>query len=299
MLAAPPHCVLRSAVAVLPHHWRRCSSALTGPAGALQSEIDGLAADAAALASAHGFAAEDAADVAAAVSESAEALLPAAAATAAEPPSPSSPAGDAIERTGSGQMCGLPCFQASPTQDGDETIEPLPGAAAAEPESADEAAEEEEAAEEAAAAAVPDAAPLEARAAEEAAAAALDAAPLEDGETAGGLLPEASRGDGSQADVQPGSPRAAEAAADPAALSLLEEAAEAAPAVEAAELSPVGSDDLLAGMELVGAAPAAAGSPLSSVAAAKASPAAPPRVDELLEGLSLTDSEEEEEAPAA
>jgi hypothetical protein len=59
-------------------------------------------------------------------------------------------------------------------------------------------------------------------------------------------------------------------------------------------------------MELASGAPAAATSgggepvnmppaPVSSMAAAESAPAAPPRVDELLDGLSLEDSEEEED----
>lgn len=262
---APPHCL---------------------PADALQSEIHSLAAEATALAAAHGFALEEAADVAAAVSESAEALVPAAASMAApESVDAASPAARAAEDVGSGKLC---CFGGAMPQDGGEAVGPPPSTAAA--------ADPEPAAAEAAAAAEYDAAPLEAGAA------ALDAS---------GLLPDTGARHGGQVGAALGSPGLAPATEQPDAAA----AAKVAPAPEPNEPPAEGGDSVLAGMELTGAAAlaaAAAGSTpqpakvvgepdevvvaaaLTGSMAAGEAAAAPQRVDELLEGLSLSESEEEE-----
>lgn len=267
-------------------------------AGALQAELETLAADAARLAAAHGFAAEQAADVAAAVSEAAEVPLPVngleatasppAAAAAGGQEEPAMVAADAV--TGHGPLC---CFGTSPVQAGDEQVqrasEATPGAAAAAAEG-------------------------------EPAAVAHGAAGSE-----GGTSVTSSRGS-PVASLSAGEEAAdAEAVLVGHATGMAAAAAKAAAAAAAAGesgLSPVdstadepgssqGADE--AGGAEQPAPSELAGSPPAAAAPAAAAPAAPAtdgsmtatdassagpaagRVEELLEGLSLTDSEEEEE----
>lgn len=236
-------------------------------AGAIEAELDGLAAEAASLAAGHGFAAEEAADVAAAVSETAEvplsAVMPAEkpAAAVVALPTPTVVAGAAA---GAGAHATT------------EEAHGLPADASA------EAPHDEEAADDAQPAAEPCA---EAPAAQPALAQDLPEAALDQGEPA-----TAAVGRGTAAASTAGlAPTQSPATEEEGASSLLRtagvDAAEAASALGGETAAGTGGSAGLQGPL------AASGSPPSAVPAATAGAEYP-------EGL-LGDSEDEDEEPDA